>query len=109
MPDLRPAHFKHLRASGLSPSTIETVGVYSVPVPGELSPILAQCESVLAFPYPGQNGYCRYRLFPPQGSMKYFQQPGSPTHLYILPSVRSVLSNPNIAIAIAEARKKLSV
>src|SRR5215831_12470286 len=106
MPDLLPAHFKHLRASGLRPTTIETIGVYSVPVPGELSPILAQCESVLAFPYPGQNGYCRYRLFPPQGSMKYFQEPGSPTHLYIPPSVRSVLANPNIAIAVTEGEKK---
>src|SRR5262249_19296078 len=106
MPDLLPSHFKHLRASGLRPTTIETIGVYSVPVPGELSPILAQCESVLAFPYPGQNGYCRYRLFPPQGSMKYFQEPGSPTHLYIPPSVRSVLANPNIAIAVTEGEKK---
>lgn len=106
MPDLLPSHFKHLRASGLRPTTIETIGVYSVPVPGELSPILAQCESVLAFPYPGQNGYCRYRLFPPQGSMKYFQEPGSPTHLYILPSVRSVLANPNIAIARNGGREK---
>src|SRR5215471_10442778 len=64
MPDLLPSHFKHLRASGLRPTTIETIGVYSV------------------------------------------QEPGSPTHLYIPPSVRSVLANPNIAIAVTEGEKK---
>src|SRR5262249_44175070 len=81
---------------------------FSVP-PAEidrLSPALKTCESLLAYPYPGVDSFCRYRLFPPQGSMKYWQPAGSGVHLYILPSVRSILSNPNIEIAITEGEKK---
>ena len=38
--------------------------------------------------------------------MKYWQPAGSGIHLYILPSVRAILSNPNIEIAITEGEKK---
>src|SRR5262245_64784200 len=38
--------------------------------------------------------------------MKYWQPPGSGVHLYILPSVRAILSNPNVEIAITEGEKK---
>ena len=106
---LSPSHFKHLRASGLLPSTIEEImKCFSVP-PAEidrLSPALKPCESLLAFPYPGVDGFCRYRLFPPRDSMKYWQPSGSGVHLYILPSVRAILTNPDIEIAITEGEKK---
>jgi hypothetical protein len=105
---LAPSHFKHLRGSGLKDATLEVMACFSVP-PAEidrLSPGLKTCESLLAYPYPGIDGFRRYRLFPPQGSMKYWQPPGSGVHLYILPSVRSILSNPNIEIAITEGEKK---
>jgi len=105
---LAPSHFKHLRGSGLKNATLELMGCFSVP-PAEidrLSPALKTCESLLAYPYPGVDSFCRYRLFPLQGSMKYWQPLGSGVHLYILPSVRSILSNPNIEIAITEGEKK---
>ena len=38
--------------------------------------------------------------------MKYWQQPGSGVHLYILPAVRAILSNPDIDIAVTEGEKK---
>ncbi len=38
--------------------------------------------------------------------MKYWQPKGSGVHLYILPTVRAVLSNPDIEIAITEGEKK---
>jgi hypothetical protein len=52
-----------------------------------LSPALEQCESILAFPYPGVENFVRYRLFPPLNKMKYWQPAGSHLHLYILPAV----------------------
>jgi len=105
---LSPAHFRVLRTSALNDKSIETMGCYSVPTAEfeRLSSSLQPCESLLAFPYPGVENFCRYRLFPPQGSMKYWQPAGSPLHLYILPSVRSILSNPNVEIAITEGEKK---
>src|SRR4030095_5655533 len=81
---------------------------YSVP-PAQidrLSPSLKACESLLAFPYPGVEGFVRYRLFPPLDKMKYWQPADSGLHPYILPAVRSILSNPNIEIAITEGEKK---
>lgn len=108
MIDLEPAHFRVLRASALNDESMEIMGCRSVPRDefASLSPALAECESILCFAYPGIDGFCRHRLFPVQGDMKYWQPPGSGTHLYILPSVRSVLSNPNIEIAITEGEKK---
>ena len=38
--------------------------------------------------------------------MKYWQPPGSGVHLYILPAVHAILSNPDIDLAITEGEKK---
>jgi uncharacterized protein DUF3631/uncharacterized protein DUF3854 len=105
---LAPAHFKFLRASALNDESIEMMACHSVPPAdfARLSPALADCESVLAFPYPGVNAFFRYRLFPPLDKLKYWQPHGSRMHLYLLPSVRAVLSNPNVDIAITEGEKK---
>jgi hypothetical protein len=105
---LSPAHSKDLRCSGLSNATIEEMGAYSVP-PAEivrLSPLLKPCESMLSFPYPGINDFRRYRVYPPINGMKYWQPAGSGSHLYVLPSVAAIVSNPNIEIAIVEGEKK---
>src|SRR5262245_52612838 len=86
----------------------EIMGCNSVP-PAEidrLSPALTRCDALLAYPYPGLNDFRRYRCFPPLDSMKYWQPKDSETHLYLLPSVRAVLSNPNIELAITEGEKK---
>jgi uncharacterized protein DUF3631/uncharacterized protein DUF3854 len=105
---LSGAHFKTLRACALNDDSITAMGCFSVARErfAELSLALVRCESVLAFPYPGVDGFCRYRIFPPLDGMKYWQPAGSDTHLYILPSVRAVLSNPNIEVAITEGEKK---
>src|SRR5439155_17396352 len=92
----------------LSNQTIETMAVCSVP-PAEfsrLSPLLKPCESVLAFPYQRFNGFCRYRLYPPIDGMKYWQPAGTATHLYLLPAVPAIITNPSIDIAITEGEKK---
>ena len=106
--DLIPQHFKHLRASALSDAMIETMACRSLAREevAALSPFVAQSESILAFPYPECNGYVRYRLFPPQNEIKYFQVPGSTSHLYVLPQVLAVLSNPQIDLAFSEGEKK---
>jgi putative DNA primase/helicase len=105
---LTPAHFKHLRSSVLNDEYIAMMACHSPTreVFEAIHPALIPCESVLAFPYPNCNGYERYRLFPPQGDMKYFQIPGSTSHLYILPAVRAILSNPSIDLVIVEGEKK---
>jgi hypothetical protein len=105
---LSPSHFRDLRRSGLNDQSIKLMGVCSVP-PAEiarLSPLLKPCESVLAFPYPGINKFSRYRVFPPIDGLKYWQPPGTASHLYILLSVAEILSNPTIELAITEGEKK---
>jgi len=106
--ELKLDHFKSLKASGLDSAYVEAMGCYSVPRAEfeKLSPLLAECQSVLAFPYPGVNGFVRYRLYPPQGAMKYWQPSGSPTHLYILPAVKTVLANPGVELWVSEGEKK---
>jgi Domain of unknown function (DUF3854) len=105
---LSGSHGKFLLASGLKTATIEAMACYSVPSAEieRLSPALRPCESLLAFPYPGIDGFCRYRLFPALDSMKYWQPSGTGVHLYILLSVRVILSNPDIELAITEGEKK---
>jgi len=106
--NLAPAHFKFLRSSVLNDESITAMGCYSVPSAeiGRLSSALQSCESLLCFPYPGVDGFCRYRIFPPLDKMKYWQPPDSGVHLYILPVARAILSNPDIDIAITEGEKK---
>jgi hypothetical protein len=108
MADLIPSRFKMLRASALNDEYIEMMACHSVLREefAQLSPALAQCESVLCFPYPGIDGFSRYRLFPPQGDMKYWQLPGSGVHLYILRSVRAVLADARVDLRITEGEKK---
>ncbi len=101
-------HLDFLRASALNDESISIMACRSVPSTEfeSISPSLGACESILEFPFPGVDEFSRYRLFPPQGSMKYFQKPGTGVHLYILPSVKEVLPDPSRELWLTEGEKK---
>ena len=110
---LHPLHLKDLCKSGLTDETIQAAKIYSVP-PHDISKKLGgrfpKVESLLAFPYPGANGYERYKLFPPQvtdkGTVKYYQKAGSPSRLYFPPGIGSFLRDASSPIFFTEGEKK---
>jgi hypothetical protein len=87
-----PAHLADLRRSGLTDATIEAAGIYTV-TPDEIGKKLGglgnNVVSALAFPYPGFEGYERYKVWREDGQTgpKYLQKAGTPNHLYFLPGV----------------------
>jgi len=114
VPPLHPDHAADLRKSGLTHETIAAMGVYSVP-PTDIPHLLGwnppQVQSALAFPYPGTGGFVRLKVFPPYQDkrshrVKYLQPKKTPTHLYILPAVEAILTNPAAPLAVAEGEKK---
>ena len=114
---LFPEHLADLRKSGLAHPMIETMRVRSLTPEGfeqATAKKFSGVDSYLAFPYPGIEGYVRYKLFPPildeEGKLlKYFQPKDSGCHLYILPQVRKALSDPSIPIFLVEGEKKSAV
>ena len=108
-----PNHYDDLTKSGLSDETIEKAGLATVPPRGihtELGFNHDGIESVLKFPYPGNNGFARYRIiYNPDAKgkkPKYIQQKGTSNHLYIPDSIRPNLSNVEIPLYITEGEKK---
>jgi len=108
---LHTEHKADLKKSGLSDETIEVAGIYTVP-PAQINKIMGWdvpiIISMLAFPYPGNNGFTRYKLFPPlvrkgeTRAMKYFQSKNSGIHLYQPPGF-----DPNADILyVTEGEKK---
>ncbi len=85
------------------------MGVVSLP-PGEINKLsaggLSGVESVLEFPYPKISDFSRYKLFPAQGDMKYFQRKDSGNHLYILSPVHAVLTDFREKLYFVEGEKK---
>ncbi len=85
---LRPEHLADLRRSGLTPETIQAANIYTVP-PDEIGKKLGGrangVVSALAFPYPGQDGFERYKVWREGGKTgpKYLQKTGTPNHLYL--------------------------
>lgn len=81
---LSKQHRDDLVKSGLSIETIEEAQLYSVPpiIFKKLPAQMTAVTSMLAFPYPQTDGFVRYKLFPPIGKMKYYQEKGSGCHLY---------------------------
>jgi hypothetical protein len=106
---LHPDYLADLRKSGLSDETIRRVGIYSV-VPRDINGKIGfndpKIESVMAFPYPGCDGFEVLKIFPPRDGFKYIQPKGSPNRLYIPCQVREILSNPSILIHLTEGIKK---
>lgn len=107
---LHPQHLQDLRKSDLSDETIREACIYSV-TPRDINKKLGfndpSVESMMAFPYPGQNGFERYKPFPIRAAKKYLQPKGSLNHLYIPDRVRSILSDPSIPLFITEGEKKV--
>jgi hypothetical protein len=111
---LHPDHLADLQKSGLSDDTITAANIHTVP-PGDIQKILGrgyadQVISLLAFPY-SQNGFCRYKLFPPiKGKdghkIKYFQPLNSGVHLYYPPGIEAKVTDPSIPISFVEGEKK---
>jgi hypothetical protein len=80
-----PAHFADLVKSGLSEAMIRAAGIYSLaPCDIEFFVSGKRAEAVtsaLCFPYQGAD-FARVKLFPPIGSQKYSQPPGTSARLY---------------------------
>ncbi|MFH0789146.1 MAG: DUF3854 domain-containing protein, partial [Pseudomonadota bacterium] len=106
---LHPHHLLDLKKSALSDDTILLAGIYSV-TPSDISRRLEnhfpKVESLLAFPYSGHDGFERFKLFPSQGDVKYYQKKGSPAHLYFPPQVKDIFSDTSKKIGIVEGEKK---
>ncbi|MGO9092509.1 MAG: DUF3854 domain-containing protein [bacterium] len=102
------------KGSGLSDETIREAELYPVP-PHDFNKIFGsflskKIESALAFPYPGCDGFTRYRLFPPvqtkNGEIKYFQATGTRNFLYVPPGVEKFFEDVSISVYITEGEKK---
>ncbi|MEO0069700.1 MAG: hypothetical protein ABIK18_02770, partial [candidate division WOR-3 bacterium] len=105
---LDPRHLEDLRRSGLTDETIRAAGIYTVQ-PDEIRKKLgggdAGVVSAYAIPYPGCEGFERYRLFYEEGQTgpKYRQPPGTPNRLYVPPGVDLTGDGP---LLVVEGAKK---
>lgn len=101
-------HLADLERSGLTLETVKAAGIYTVP-PGEIGKKLGGgdvgIESLLAFPYPGCDGYERFRVWYQEGKNgpKYKQRYGTSNRLYLPPVVDLEGDSP---LVIVEGEKK---
>jgi hypothetical protein len=85
---LHPEHLANLRRSGLTNKTINEAEIYTVP-PDEIGKKLggsdAGIASLLAFPYPGCDGYERFKCWYQDGATgpKYRQRKDTSNRLYL--------------------------
>jgi hypothetical protein len=105
---LHPEHQTDLENSGLTPSTITAAGIYTVPpdiINRKLGGLASGVVSALAFPYPGCDGYERFKVWREEGreGPKYLQKPGTPNHLYV-PTVTDLSGDETLLIT--EGEKK---
>lgn len=110
---LHPDHLEDLRKSGLLNETITQAGIYSVrpsDIPKKLEGKFMKVESLLAFPYPGADGFERFKLFPAQqtekGTIRYYQKAGTAPRLYIPAKAQAVLQDVSIPLYLTEGEKK---
>jgi hypothetical protein len=114
-PKIHPDHLADLRRSGLSDKTIGAAGIYTVP-PDEIGKKLGGgdygIESLLAFPYPGCDGYKRFKVWYGEGQEKdskgkqrpkYRQPKDAPNRLYIPPETDMAGDSPFL---LTEGEKK---
>ena len=111
---LHPEHLADLRRSGLTDETISALEIHSAR-PGDI-PRLAgwnpkEVTSVLVFPYPGEAGFCRIKVFPAfvdknGRKVKYLQRSGTGVRLYVPPFAARHLTNPYEPLAWTEGEKK---
>lgn len=108
---LPPDQLTDLRKSGLSDETIWQAGIYATR-PGDIPKKLGfndpSIESLMVFPYPGTNGFERFKPLPVRpGKPKYLQRRGSSNHLYIPSSLRDILQDSAVPLYITEVEKKV--
>jgi hypothetical protein len=112
---LHPDAKADLLKSGLSPDTIRELGIHTIP-PRFISKHLGfndeRITTASCFPYPGEYGFCRDKIFPPDlkdkngHGLRYLQRPGTGCRLYIPPLARQVLDDPAIPLRFTEGEKK---
>ncbi len=109
-----PDHFKDLERSGLSEETILDLGIHSAR-PHDIPKLIGwnppEVQSALVFPYPGEEGFCRAKVFPPfedkdGHTVRYLQRKGSGVRLYIPPLAAKVLNDPGTPLVWTEGEKK---
>lgn len=103
-----------MRKSGLTEETIQALGLYSAR-PGDIPKLVRfdppGVQSVLVFPYPGEDGFCRVKVFPAYRdkdghTVRYLQRPGSGVRLYRPPLAEQVRPDPTIPLGWVEGEKK---
>src|SRR4051794_11209886 len=114
---LHPDHKADLLKSGLFPETVRILGIGTVP-PQEIDHELGfhnkRITSVLRFPYPGEDKFCRYKIFPTDlkdkdgSGMRYRQREKTGCRLYIpLPLLpQGLLRDPIVPLRFTEGEKK---
>ena len=115
MSTLAPEHREDLRKSGLTDATVDLLRLTALP-PDALHRKVKTAVSAYTIPYfdlSGKvNGFQRLRLFPPvkgnNGTIKYFQAPGSSPHLYLPPLVdwQAVAKDASKPLNFTEGEKK---
>ena len=108
---LHPDHEAEFKQkSGLTDQTILENGIYSVPpnlINKKLGKNDSRITSLMAFPYPGTNGFERYKPFSEKTyPKKYLQRFNTKNHLYIPGSVNGQLSDTTKTLSITEGEKK---
>ena len=105
-----PLHLTDLRKSGLTDETIYNAAIESVrpeDINRELGYCLPGITSAYRIPYPGTDGFSRFRVFcEERGGPKYLQRKGSGNWLYIPEITRGVLDDVSVPIYFTEGEKK---
>jgi len=107
---LSPVHYADLKRSGLSDDTITEAGFATVPpraIRKRLGFDFPDLGSVYEIPYPGCEGFARFRCFPADGKKvaRYLQKKDTRNHLYI-PAATSTLSDTAATLYVTEGEKK---
>jgi hypothetical protein len=108
--NLNPQHYEDLQKSGLSDDTIEKAGIKSVSpdhVNERVGFNVHGVSSAYEIPYPGCDGYSRYRCFYRDGETgpKYFLRQNTAPRLYIPPAqVTNLPENTEVYITWGEKK-----
>lgn len=109
-----PEHWTDLCQSGLSPETIQALGIYSAR-PSDIPKLIGWAPegvtSALVFPYPNNNGFCRVKVFPAftdksGHNNRYLQRKNSGVHLYLPPLAHAARHDPSVNWSWTEGEKK---